>query len=538
MAWIERAINLIDINELTKIEIDRGLTPNVARDLAEKAIRRGKKLSERSNKLLDDQLGKEKTEFIDYLFGSGILKFGGEWKLKSGRRSPCFLNFGDANNGEAITELGHFFADEASGIFDLIDRHAVDKPATEIKTLVGPTYKGISIALITSAALFTEHKRTVGYTYDRKEEKPYGEGTDTSREAAGKRIFVGYIPKDGDNVLLLDDVITTGKTKEDEIAKLRSVANVTPFGLLIGGNRQELDEDGNDPIVELGNKYHMPIHSIVNVITETVPYLLRHKKIDEQTRRRMVAYTRTYGIESSKQWSRELTFIKRPRGIIPACDVPLAKFEEVVKETRDIEGIVGYKIPATSGRVGWETWVKRARRYTRKPLIYDQQKAGTDIPDIAKDFMKEVKAAGFDAVILFPESGPTTQWECIHSAFEQDLDIIAGGEMTHPRFKASEGGYINDEALSRMYLIAAKAGVNNFVMPGNKPERMRMYKSEIESAIRGIKMSIFSPGLVAQGGKISEAAKVAGDSWYGIVGRGIYEAPDIKAAALEYASQL
>ena len=129
-----------------------------------------------------------------------------------------------------------------------------------------------------------------------------------------------------------------------------------------------------------------------------------------------------------------MVIINRDRSVIPACDVGLDLFERIVKETGGIEGIGGFKIPAHSGRKGWETWIAIARNHTDKPLIYDHQKAGTDIPDTGKRFMQEVKEAGFDAVILFPQAGPATEYEWILAAQEAGLGVIVGGEMTHPRY--------------------------------------------------------------------------------------------------------
>ena len=98
------------------------------------------------------------------------------------------------------------------------------------------------------------------------------------------------------------------------------------------------------------------------------------------------------------------------RSIIPACDVDLKKFEEIVSETHDITYIGGYKISATLAlSVGLPAVVETAKRYTKKPLIYDHQKAGTDIPDTGKAFMKLLKECGIDAVIICPLTGPATR---------------------------------------------------------------------------------------------------------------------------------
>ncbi|MEM5778137.1 MAG: phosphoribosyltransferase family protein [Candidatus Aenigmatarchaeota archaeon] len=455
------------------------------------------------------ELPKWKEEYIDFLMEKGVLKFG-EFKLKSGRRSPTFLNFGEINDGEGIGKLGEYYAE---AILQYVQ--------SDFKTIVGPSYKGIPLSVITSNALSKKGKN-VSFTFDRKEEKLYGEATGISKSEAAKKIFVGYIPQDGDKVLLIDDVITTGATKIEEVEKLKSVSNVELIGLLIGGNRQEIDENGSDAVKEISEKLKTPVYSMLNLVSEAVPYLAKQGKIDAQTQRKLIAYTRAYGTEETKKWCRDIRLIERDKGIIPACDVPLDVFEKLVEATKDIDQVVAYKIGFEALQGGLDTWVKTARKHTDKPIIYDHQKAMTDIPDTGKRFAEIIKSSGADAIIGFPQSGPTTQLEWIHSAFEQDLDVIIGGEMTHPRYKASEGGYVNDDALVRMYVLGAKAGVNNFVVPGNKPDRIILYKNEIEKAVEGIKPSFFSPGLVAQGGVISEATKVAGDRWYGIVGRGIY----------------
>lgn len=312
-----------------------------------------------ASKVLDDW----KAEYIDFLMDKGVLKFG-EFKLKSGRRSPTFLNFGEVSDGYGIAKLGKYYATEINSI---------DK---EFKTIVGPAYKGIPLAVTTAIALKEHFDKNVSFTFDRKEEKAHGEGTSTSKADSAKRIFVGYVPKDKDKdkVLLIDDVITTGLTKVEEVDKLKSVADVELVGLVISGNRQEIDENGNDAVKEISEKLKTPIYSILNVVSEAIPYLWNKKAkvvkenetiekdiIDDRTKRKLVAYARAYGTEDVKGWCRDIKLIERDKGLIPAADVPLEVFETLVKATHDIDQVVAYKIPATSGRRGWETWIQTAR---------------------------------------------------------------------------------------------------------------------------------------------------------------------------------
>jgi len=232
-----------------------------------------------------------------------------------------------------------------------------------------------------------------------------------------------------------------------------------------------------------------------------------------------------------------MRIIKRDRSVIPACDVPLELYERIVRETADIEGIGGYKVGFFLGLdYGLPKIVEIARKYTDKPIIYDHQKAGTDIPDMGGKFAKICKKAGVDAVILFPQSGPETEKAWIEAAKEEGLGVIVGGLMTHPKYKKSEGGFLADESILEMYLIAADLGVKDFVVPGNRPDDIRRIREALEE--KEIAPRFYAPGFVAQGGEITEATKVAGDHWHAIVGRGIYKAEDIKKAALEYTSKI
>lgn len=213
--------------------------------------------------------------------------------------------------------------------------------------------------------------------------------------------------------------------------------------------------------------------------------------------------------------------ISRQKSIIPACDVPFEAFPDILRATKDLEQVGAYKLPANAGRKGWERWVQVARSYTDKPLIYDHQKAGTDIPDTADFFMEELKASGIDAVILFPQAGPITADKWIEAANRKNLGVLVGGWMTHPQYLQSEGGYIADDRVLDIFFRAACSGVENFVVPGNKIPAIKKIREVLDE--RRVNYVLYSPGFVAQGGSISEAANAAGRSWHAIVGRGLYE---------------
>jgi orotidine-5'-phosphate decarboxylase len=259
---------------------------------------------------------------------------------------------------------------------------------------------------------------------------------------------------------------------------------------------------------------------------------------------RLSRYLRVYGTEEARKYvvenfgALDHKIIGMDRSIIPACDVEtIEEFEELVKQTADVKGIGGFKVGFELGLgYGLPKVVETVRKYSDKPIIYDHQKAGTDIPDTGRNFARVCKKAGIDTVILFPQAGPETGRAWIYHALDNGLKVIVGGRMTHPAYTVSEGGFITDEGALEMYRIAVRAGINNFVAPGNKPDVIKQVKELIEA--EGVSPVFYAPGFVAQGGKIEEAAKVAGERWHAIVGKGIYKAKDMKKAAEEHASKL
>jgi len=230
--------------------------------------------------------------------------------------------------------------------------------------------------------------------------------------------------------------------------------------------------------------------------------------------------------------------IKEKKGIIPACDVEtLQQLEKLVKETNSVKGITAYKAGfMLCLGYGLPAIVKAIRKHSSKPIIYDHQKAATDIPETADGFMKACRSAGVDAVILFPFTGPDTEKQWIESARKHKLGVIVGGEMTHKGFNESEGGFVANGAPEKIYKIALQNKVKDFVVPGNKPQRIAAYRKIIEEFTDDY--CLYSPGLVAQGGSITESGKAAGNRWHAIVGRGIYAATDMKKAAEELCREL
>ncbi len=476
-----------------------------------------------------------KSEFIEFLMSSGALKIGGPFKLKSGRMSPYFLNAGSFDDGETVNKVGKFYAEAA----------LAQMGADSFDVVVGPPYKGIQLAVATSIGLAGRGVNK-GFAYYRKEAKTHGEATGSgmSKAQLQKELMVGYSLANGSRVLLVDDVFTTGETKYEAVNVLNSVADNVKFaGGVIAADRQEINEDGESAIASFYNDTKIKFSAVVTV-SEIIDYLKGANKLSSADEASFMSYLRAWGTkEAREKYGLQNKKLIEGRTVIPACDVPFEDFEAIVEATADNPRIGGYKIPAHAGRKGWERWVEAARKHTDKPLIYDHQKAGTDIPDTAGQFMRDLKASGMDAVILFPQSGPRTQVAWTGEAIQQGLTVFVGGEMTHPKFMKSAGGYIADEAPDEIYVRAARQGVNHFIVPGNKPKRIEHYRKLVMD--EGVDPVFASPGLVAQGGSISEATKVAGDNWHGIVGRALTDklvekdrVEAIRAAAKELTSQL
>ena len=140
------------------------------------------------------------------------------------------------------------------------------------------------------------------------------------------------------------------------------------------------------------------------------------------------------------------------RSIIPACDVSLGKLENLVQEIDHFPEISSYKVGFfLAMNYGLPRVVDTIRKHSDKPVIYDHQKAATDIPAMGEKFIDACKRSGVDAVILFPQAGPVTQEAWIKAAQDSGMGVIVGGEMTHPGYLQSDEGYIADDAPRVIY---------------------------------------------------------------------------------------
>ncbi|MBD3389812.1 orotate phosphoribosyltransferase [Candidatus Micrarchaeota archaeon] len=190
-------------------------------------------------------------EFIEFLVKEAALKFG-DFTLKSGRKSPYFVNTGVICTGEGLDKLGRFFASS-------IMKHG---PAPII---YGPAYKGIPLAVAASISLFRDHSTPNSWLFNRKEVKAHGD----------KGAFVGNLPQEGEEVILIDDVFTTGGTKYESVELLQSMGAKVK-SLIIGVDREEKGESKN-AVEEFIEKTKIPVHSIAK-ISDCFEYL-RGKEI-------------------------------------------------------------------------------------------------------------------------------------------------------------------------------------------------------------------------------------------------------------------
>jgi len=231
-----------------------------------------------------------------------------------------------------------------------------------------------------------------------------------------------------------------------------------------------------------------------------------------------------------------------PKGIIPACDAPLEKVAKVAEASNGKKRVTALKVGGIKPtlRHGLPKVVETIRTYNKNtPIIFDYQKAGTDIPDLGPDFAGEVKDAGADAVIIFPFGGGKTERDWIEACREAGLGVIVGGHMTQKKFLASEGGFIIGPKL--IYAIAANMGVRNFVVPGNKVGFVREYREFLQTKIPGGKFRLHAPGFLAQNGVISETGAVAGNWWDAIMGRALLQydtATEIAGAIDNFVAQM
>ena len=183
---------------------------------------------------------KTKNEFIRFMEDAGVLTFG-DFTTKSGRKTPYFVNTGNYKTGMHISILGDFYADMVASSGEQFD------------ALYGPAYKGITLAAATASSLYRNHNMNVPYVFNRKEHKDHGEGG----------LLIGYKPKDGDKIVIIEDVVTAGTSIRESLSLLTSIADVKVTALFVSVDRMERGTGDRSTLDELRHEYKINVYPII-----------------------------------------------------------------------------------------------------------------------------------------------------------------------------------------------------------------------------------------------------------------------------------
>ena len=190
-----------------------------------------------------------KREFIKFLEDAHVLKFG-DFTAKSGRKIPYFINAGEIKTGDQIAKLGEFYA-----------KAYFEKVGSKRAVLYGPAYKGISIAVAASIALSRQGLDNP-FFFNRKEAKDHGEGG----------IFVGYVPQEGEEVVIVEDVITAGTAIRESMANLQQLKGVKVIATFVMVDRKEKGKTEKSAMQEVTDEFGFPVYSVVDVY-DIIEYL-------------------------------------------------------------------------------------------------------------------------------------------------------------------------------------------------------------------------------------------------------------------------
>lgn len=220
-----------------------------------------------------------KQEFIEFMVDSQVLKFG-EFTLKSGRKSPFFMNAGAYVTGSQLRKLGEYYA-----------KAIHDNYGTDFDVLFGPAYKGIPLSVATTIAFSELYGKDIRYCSNRKEVKDHG---DTG-------ILLGSPIKDGDRVVIIEDVTTSGKSIEETFPIIRAQGDVTILGLMVSLNRMERGKGEKSALEEIKELYSFDANAIVSM-AEVVEHLYKREYkgqvvINDTIKAAIDAYYEQYGVK-------------------------------------------------------------------------------------------------------------------------------------------------------------------------------------------------------------------------------------------------
>lgn len=220
-----------------------------------------------------------KQEFIEFMVESNVLKFG-DFTLKSGRKSPFFMNAGAYVTGTQLRKLGEYYA-----------KAIHDNYGTDFDVLFGPAYKGIPLSVATTIAFSELYGKDIKYCSNRKEAKDHGD--------AG--ILLGSPIKDGDKVVIIEDVTTSGKSIEETFPIIRAQGDVEILGLMVSLNRMERGKGEKSALEEIQEVYGFKANAIVSM-AEVVEHLYNKEckgtvVIDDAIKAAIDAYYEQYGVK-------------------------------------------------------------------------------------------------------------------------------------------------------------------------------------------------------------------------------------------------
>lgn len=220
-----------------------------------------------------------KQKFIEFMVDSDVLTFG-DFTTKSGRKTPFFINTGNYKTGAQLVKLGEFYAEAI-----------VNSLQSPFNVLFGPAYKGIPLAVSAAMTLSSKFGNDVSFCFNRKETKDHGEGGS----------LIGHKLKDGDRVLIIEDVTTAGTSVRESIPMLKSMADVTIAGLVVSVDRMEKGTGTKGALTELREEFSIPAFSIVS-LSEIIEHL--HNKeingkviLDDAIMTRINEYRKLYGAQ-------------------------------------------------------------------------------------------------------------------------------------------------------------------------------------------------------------------------------------------------
>lgn len=217
-----------------------------------------------------------KNEFIEFMVRSEVLTFG-DFTTKSGRKTPYFVNTGRYKTGMQISKLGEYYA-----------ACIKSSVADDFDAIYGPAYKGIPLSVTTASALYRKYDLDIPYCFNRKEAKDHGEGGN----------IIGYMPKDGDKIAIIEDVITAGTSIRESVPLLKAIADVEINSVIISVDRMERGKGDKTTLQEIKDDFGINTYSIVNTI-DIIEYLHNREVdgkviIDDAMRAKMEEYMAKY----------------------------------------------------------------------------------------------------------------------------------------------------------------------------------------------------------------------------------------------------